>query len=139
MPNGVPVRRPVVRLATTGGFYELTAVIDSGSPISVVDARFGPTLGIETSASPAFELALRLGGASGSVPMYDVELELAPPAGVEGEPVRWRTLVAVRQDWRMPFEVLFGQLGWFDRFRTTIGSAATTVHFDVEEPRAGVG
>lgn len=112
---------------TTDAVY--LGVIDSGSPITVADPAFLIEAGIDLQASlPMMEVPLGLGAAFGRVPLYEVELELIPPVGVNGPAHRWTMLVGARPGWRLPFTILFGQRGWFDRFPTTIDADDITVH-----------
>jgi hypothetical protein len=64
------------------------------------------------------------------VPVYEVEMELRAPGDNEDAPVRWRFHLGARSNWRLPFAVLFGQRGWFERFATTIDGTATSVRID---------
>lgn len=103
-------------------------VVDSGSPITVADPAFVTEAGIDLASDrAAMEIPLGLGAAFGHVPLYEIELELVPPVGLEAPAQRWTLLVGARPGWRLPFTILFGQRGWFDRFPTTIGPCEITV------------
>ena len=128
LPDGTPVRRPVVPLLIAPHAEEFLAVVDSGSPISLADAQLFHWLGIDLrTATPLYEMPLGLGSNFGNVPVFEVELALRPPSDVLGPPVTWRLHLGARAQWRLPFPVLFGQRGWFEHFATIIDGHASTV------------
>ena len=127
LPDGTPIRRPVVPLAVAPFTEDLLAVVDSGSPISVADAQLFKWLGVDiTTVRPLYEVPLGLGAGFGKVPMFEVVLALRPPNEFD-EPVSWSLHLGARSNWRLPFAVLFGQRGWFDTFPTTIDASTTTI------------
>jgi hypothetical protein len=129
LPDGSPVRRPLVPLHVPGQRRNFLGVIDSGSPISVADASIFELLGIDLGHDePLYSVPLGLGGGFGSTAVYEVELELRPPKDVLIDAVRWRLHLAARPGWRLPFAILLGQRGWFDRFPTTIDGTQTSVN-----------
>jgi hypothetical protein len=135
LPDGSAVRRPVVTVGAHGSEREYVAVVDSGSPVSVADARIFTSLGIDLgSDSPIFEVSVGVGGQYSKVPVYEVELDLRSPPGQPSETVTWRLSLGARSGWRLPFSVLFGQRGWFDRFPTTIDATATSVELFPSKP-----
>ena len=138
LPDGSTVRRPVVTVGAPGSVRDYIAVVDSGSPVSVADSRIFASLGINIeSDAPLFEVSVGVGGAYTTVPVFVVELELRSPPGQPSETVTWRLHLGARRAWRLPFTVLFGQRGWFDRFATTIDATTTTVELFAREPAAG--
>lgn len=127
--EGSAILRPVVTLKVEVLSEDLLAVVDSGSPISVADAQLFEWLGVDLlTAQPLYEVPLNLGSNFNRIPMYEVELSLRPPDDIEAELVRWKLHLGARPNWKLPFAVLFGQQGWFDRFPTTIDGTQTTVH-----------
>jgi hypothetical protein len=128
LPDGSPILRPCVEVSVrTDAVY--LGVIDSGSPITVADPAFVTEAGIDLERDrPVMEIPVGLGAAFGHVPLYEIELDLLPPIGLDEPPRRWRLLVGARPRWRLPFTILFGQRGWFDCFPTTIGASDITVH-----------
>ena len=101
-------------------------VLDSGSPLSVTSRRFARQAGIDLdTAVPLMEVPLGLATQFDRLPMFEISLELQAPDG--SDTVSWNLPVAVRPTWRFPFEVLFGQRGWFDSFTTTFGSGHLAV------------
>lgn len=128
LPDGSMVRRPVVTVAPLASTQVLLAVVDSGSPISVADARLFDRLGIDTgNDEPLYEVPLTVGGGFGRIPVYAVELLLKPPASSTEPPLAWTLHLGARTGWHLPFAVLLGQRGWFDQFPTTIDGHSTTV------------
>lgn len=128
LPDGSAIRRPVVLVVPGRRSSTLIAVVDSGSPMSVADASLFPSLGVDLNHDqPLYSVPLTLGGGSGQIPVYFVELLLKPPASVNAEPIPWRLQIGARANWRLPFAILFGQRGWFDEFRTTIDRQSTTI------------
>lgn len=80
-------------------------VIDSGSPVSVANADLFRWLGV------------------------DIDVELHPRARSDSHdaPIPWRLELGARRRWRLPFAVLLGQRGRFDRFPTRIDATSSTV------------
>ena len=68
-------------------------------------------------------MTLRLGGSTNDVPLYDLTLEIRPPANVAGaSPVGWRGVVAVLDPWpHYGTAVILGQSGFLDTFTVTFG------------------
>jgi hypothetical protein len=122
------IRRPVVTVVAPGSPQKLQAVVDSGSPLSVADALLFPRLDVDLErAEPRFVVPLTIGRTTSPMPVYEVEFSLLPPAASSAAPVSWRLQLGARRNWHLPFTVLFGQRGWFDRFPTTIDADTTTV------------
>lgn len=133
LPDGSAVRRPVVTVGAAGSLRDYLAVIDSGSPLSVADSRLFPLLGIDIDVEvPVFTVPLAVGSGFGEVPVFEVELELRSPQDPSGDVVAWRLQLGARRGWRLPFTILFGQRGWFDRFPTMIDGSSTTVEIGSE-------
>ncbi len=126
-PDGAPIMRPVVPLMRAPGTAQLRGVIDSGSPISAANASLFGQFGIDIDTDPPlFELGLTVAGLFARAPVFEVTLWLHPPAPGE-EAVSWQLPLVARRSWRMPFAVLLGQRGWFDRFPTRIDGTTSTV------------
>jgi hypothetical protein len=129
LPNGNPVRRPVVTVSAVGSIQPLLAVLDSGSPISVADARLFERFGVDLEVdTPIYEVPLTLGGRSGKIPVFEIQLVLRPPASQVHEPdCTWNLRLGARPNWNLPFAILFGQQGWFEHFATTIDGFTSSV------------
>ncbi|TPW15514.1 MAG: hypothetical protein FD127_725 [Acidimicrobiaceae bacterium] len=126
--DGSPVLRPVVPLIVTAGMPAVLGVIDSGSPISVANADLFALLGIDIDLDqPAYGIPLSVGGGFERTPVFLVDLELRPPAGIDQANARWSLHLGARRRWRLPFAVLLGQRGWFDSFPTRIDATSSTV------------
>jgi hypothetical protein len=126
-PDGTRILRPAVPLLRSPGTAQLVGVIDSGSPISVADARLFGQLGVDVDNDPPlYEVGLTVAGHFARAPVFAVTLWLNPPAG-SGAAVSWNLPLVARRGWRLPFAVLLGQRGWFDRFPTRIDAMSCTV------------
>ncbi|MDQ3542742.1 MAG: hypothetical protein M3431_02580 [Actinomycetota bacterium] len=126
-PDGSPILRPVVPLMRAPGTARFRGVIDSGSPISAADATLFGQFGIDIDNDPPlFEVGLTVNGQFARAPVFAVTLWLHPPETGE-EAVSWQLPLVARRGWRMPFAVLLGQRGWFDRFPTRIDASSSTV------------
>ncbi len=128
LPDGSRVLRPCVLIAAPGSANRYLGVVDSGSPLTVADPVFLRACGVDPdTATPVMRVPLHLGGRSGDVSLFRVPIVLVPPSAEES-PVGWTALIGARDGgWRLPFGVLLGQRGWFDRFTTTIDATHTTV------------
>jgi len=70
---------------------------------------------------------LSVGGGFERTPVFRVELQLRSPDGADDQPLRWTLDLGARRRWRLPFDVLLGQRGWFDTFPTRIDGSISTV------------
>lgn len=132
-PDGSPILRPAVPILIPDQTSVHLGVLDSGSPLSVTSRRFARRAGIDLdTAEPVMEVPLGLATRFDRLPMFAIDLELQSPAG--SDIVSWDLMIAVRANWQFPFEVLFGQRGWFDSFTTTFGPGGLAV-----EPPASFG
>lgn len=79
-----PVLRAVVGVAAPGAPNRFAAIIDTGGPITVVAAEVLHAGGNPVARNE--KMMLRLGGSTNEVPLYDLTLEVRPPAhGVEAD------------------------------------------------------
>lgn len=135
LPDGSQILRPRVRLARPGGSDDWIGVVDSGAPLSTADSAVLRGAGVDLAAAePVMMVRVSLGGASSVLGVFMVELDLLPPDGIGEPPLRWRAELAAAPRWHLPFGVLLGQRGWFDRFPTTIDATSTTVHLPSVDP-----
>jgi hypothetical protein len=126
-PDGSRVLRPAVPLVISPGLPSVLGVLDSGSPASVANAKLFGELGVDIDRTePLYEIALTVGGRFTPTPVFEVELWLHPPER-GAEPVAWTIPLGARKGWTLPFGVLLGQRGWFDRFPTRIDASTSTV------------
>jgi hypothetical protein len=116
-----PVLRAVVGVAAPGAPNRFAAIIDTGGPITVVAAEVLHAGGDPIERSET--MVLRLGGSTTEVPLYDLTLEVRPPAHVPGlAPIAWRGVVAVLDPWpHQGTAVILGQTGFLDTFTVTFG------------------
>lgn len=126
--SGTPVLRPVVPLIVAPELPAMLGVLDSGSPVSVANADLFRWLGIDVDRSePVYELPLSVGGGFESTPVFEVELRLRAPIDGQTDSIPWRLQLGARRRWRLPFAVLLGQRGWFERFPTRIDATTSTI------------
>ena len=113
--------RAVVGVATPGAVNRFAAIIDTGGPITVVAAEVLTTGGDPADRNES--MLLRLGGSTSDVPLYDLTLEVRPPAGMgDIDPRGWRGVVAVLDPWpHHGTAVILGQSGFLETFTVTFG------------------
>lgn len=113
--------RAVVGVAAPGAPNRFAAIIDTGGPITVVAAEVLHSGGDPVERSS--RMALRLGGSTNDVALYDLTLEVRPPAhAFDATPVGWRGVVAVLDPWpHRGTAVILGQTGFLDTFTVTFG------------------
>lgn len=75
---------------------------------------------------PQTEVGLTVAGQFARAPVFAVTLWLHPPDD-NAAAVSWELPLVARRNWRLPFAVLLGQRGWFDRFPTLIDGTTCTV------------
>ena len=127
-----PILRPVVPLIVASDLPAVLGVLDSGSPISVANADLFTWLGVDIdSGEPLYEIPLSVGGGFERTPVFRVSLKLRSPDN-DAEAAPWSLDLGARSRWRLPFAVLLGQRGWFDRFPTRIDATTSTVELHAE-------
>lgn len=116
-----PVLRAVVGAATPGAPSRFAAIIDTGGPITVVVSEMLLTGGDPVRRSET--MLLRLGGSTNEVGLYDLTLEIRPPASApSASPISWRSIVAVLDPWpHQGTAVILGQTRFLDTFTVTFG------------------
>jgi len=127
-PTGRYVYRPVVNITLIGpdgpgGPEEATfhALVDSGA--ERVLATPGVARQIRVTPDRDHPTPLKIGGETRLVHPADVTLRLAPELGLPG--VEWQAEVGFFNEWTSaPWQVLLGQVGFFDRFTVTFGRHA---------------
>lgn len=116
-----PVLRAVVGVAAPAAPNRFAAIIDTGGPITVVAAEVLHFGGDPIQRNE--KMLLRLGGSTSEVPLYDLTLEVRPPAhAVDATAISWRGVVAVLDPWpHHGTAVILGQSGFLDAFTVTLG------------------
>jgi hypothetical protein len=126
-PDGSPVLRPAVPVVVSPSLPAVLGVLDSGSPASVADATLFDLAGVDIEHDePLYEIPLTVGGRFRPTPVFEVRLWLQPPEP-DGAPLPWTLPLGARSGWKLPFGVLLGQRGWFDRFPTRIDATSSMV------------
>ena len=116
-----PVLRAVVGVAAPAAPNRFAAIIDTGGPITVVAAEVLHFGGDPIQRNE--KMLLRLGGSTSEVPLYDLTLEVRPPAhAVDATAISWRGVVAVLDPWpHHGTAVILGQSGFLDAITVTLG------------------
>lgn len=116
-----PVLRAVVRVSTPGEPGAVSALIDTGAPVTIVGRSFFELC--RDAVDTGTTMVLRLGGSTSVVPLHRITLEARPPYGARGaEPIAWTSLVAVLDPWpHLGTAIMLGQIGFLDTFTVTFG------------------
>lgn len=111
----------MIGVAAPGVPSRFAAIIDTGGPITVVAAEVLGSGGDPVERNET--MMLRLGGSTNEVLLYDLTLEVRPPADRgDAIPIRWRGMVAVLEPWpHHGTAVILGQSGFLDTFTVTFG------------------
>jgi hypothetical protein len=106
----------------------MLGVLDSGSPVSVANADLFRWLGIDIDqAEPVYEMPLSVGGGSSRHPYSMSNYSSGRQPTGRSSRFPWRLQLGARRRWRLPFAVLLGQPGWFERFPTRIDRSTSTI------------
>ncbi len=80
------------------------------------------------------EITLGIGGENLPVRFLHASLVLQPPPDREGAaPITWETEVGFIDQWRAPWQVLVGQVGFFDHFTVSMHRHALAVALEPYE------
>jgi hypothetical protein len=115
-----------------GATRSWAALIDTGAPLTIVRGALLIEGGDPVDTGQT--MVLRIGGSTNEVPLYDLTLEVRPPAPFRSSsPIAWRGLVAVLDPWpHQGTAIMLGQSGFLDAFAVTFGPDG----FVVEPARA---
>lgn len=108
---------------------KVEALIDSGSEHTLCAPWIARALGLDLG--DAFrELPLGIGGNTLTARFLDVSLRIYAPQPNGNEFFEWQTEVGFVDEWRPPWQILLGQVGFLDRFTVTMhrGAQAFAVH-----------
>jgi hypothetical protein len=123
-----PLLRPVVTVrlaATNAGSQNLAALVDSGSDHTVAAPWIAQDIGV--LPDPSREIMLKIGGSARRVRFADVTMQLLPPergifvGGYDATEVHeWHVQLGFFTEWQSPpWNIVLGQVGFFDRFTIT--------------------
>jgi hypothetical protein len=137
-PTGRYVYRPIVSITLVGatgpeGREEATffALVDSGAERVLAAPGIARQIGVTPDRD--HPTPLKIGGETRLVHPADVTLRLAPEPGLPG--VEWQAEVGFFSEWTSaPWQVLLGQVGFFDQFTVTLGRQA--LQLAIEEVEA---
>jgi hypothetical protein len=123
-PQGRTVYRPVVPITLAGADEDLAvtffALVDSGCERCVASRGVARQIGVEPDTSR--QIVIKIGGDQRMASPADVTLRLAPEQGAK--PIEWRAEVDFLAEWRGPWQVVLGQIGFFDQFTVTFCRSA---------------
>jgi hypothetical protein len=124
-PKGRFVYRPVVSITLIGaeGPEEATfyALVDSGAERVLAAPGVARQIGVTPDRHDS--TPLKIGGEKRLVHPADVTLRLAPEPGLPG--VEWQAEVGFFSEWTSaPWQVVLGQVGFFDQFTVTFSRSA---------------
>jgi hypothetical protein len=127
-PTGRYVYRPIVSITLVGatgpeGPEEATffALVDSGAERVLAAPGIARQIGVTPDRD--HPTPLKIGGETRLVHPADVTLRLAPEPGLPG--VEWQAEVGFFSEWTSaPWQVLLGQVGFFDQFTVTFSRGA---------------
>jgi len=127
-PTGRHVYRPVVNITLVGpdgpdGPEEATflALVDSGAERVLAAPGVARQIGVAPDRDHGEPL--KIGGEVRMVHPAEVTLRLAPEPGLPG--MEWRAEVGFFSQWTSaPWQVLLGQVGFFDQFTVTFSRRA---------------
>jgi hypothetical protein len=117
------VLRPVVPITLVGQDEDHEArvwgIVDSGAERTLAAPGLARQIGV--NPDPNRRIHLGIGGDTRAVRFADVTLRLRPSedAGPD-DSVEWRTEVGFIEQWKPPWAVLLGQVGFFDNFTVTL-------------------
>lgn len=107
-------------VATPGSSTRFSAIIDTGGPITVIANEVLAAGGEPVERGDT--MMLRLGGTTSEVTLFDLTLEVRPPASMDADPMPWRGVVAALDPWpHQGTAVILGQSGFLDTFTVTLG------------------
>ena len=132
-PQGRTVYRPVVPVTLVGPEedYAVTffALVDSGCERCVAAPGVARQIGVEPDTSRT--VVLKIGGEQRMASPADVTFRLSPERGTE--PTEWRAEVDFLTEWRAPWQVVLGQVGFFDQFTVTFSRSALQLAIEPAE------
>jgi hypothetical protein len=134
-PTGRIVYRPVVSITLVGPEVDddatLFALVDSGAERVLAAPGVARQIGVKPDRDQ--HTPLKIGGETRLVHPADVTLRLAPEPGMPG--VEWQAEVGFFSEWTSaPWQVILGQVGFFDQFTVTFGRQA--LQLAIEEVEA---
>lgn len=119
----VPLR-PLVELRLSPAGPRYYGLIDSGSEHTLLSPIVAREAGIE--GDPQKEIILGIGGGSQRVRYTTTSIKLLRH-GDSDEGIEWTAEVGVMNTWRPPYQIILGQVGFFDRFAVCFHRSAQAV------------
>lgn len=133
-PQGRTVYRPVVPVTLVGPEAEnaatFLALVDSGCERCLAAPGIARQIGVEPDADQ--QVPMRIGGDTRMARPAQVSLRLAPEQGAGY--VEWLAEVDFFTEWTSsPWQVLLGQVGFFDQFTVTLSRSARQLAIESAE------
>jgi hypothetical protein len=134
--------RPIIEVALLGpsGRQVVPALVDSGSEHTLAAPWLARAVGVVPDEERS--ISLGIGGDTQRVGFAHATLALLPPkTAPPRQPIEWEAEVGFFNRWRPPWQLLLGQIGFFDRFTVTMHRHAQAVAvegFDVFDGRFGM-
>ena len=124
-PRQREVLRPIVSVRLGGGEWStpVFALADSGSE-HILAAPWLPSDALIDVDTPKYETVLGIGGDRLPVRFADARMRLQHPDGDDDDYVEWEVEIGFPRTWRISWQILLGQVGFFDRFTVSMHRAA---------------
>jgi hypothetical protein len=121
--RGRTVFRPVVRFSIGAVRPIVDALVDTGCEPVLADSSLALIAGIDLS-NPIDVERIGIGGGLVEARFVEVTGHLHPPVGIDAEPIAWTLDVGFIDSWRPLYPCLLGNVGFLDRFTTTVSRFA---------------
>jgi hypothetical protein len=131
-PDTDVVLRPVIEVWITGpdGTEKPAALVDAGAENTIVSPGLCRIVGIEPD--PTKTTTLGVGGRFRHCEFAEVTFRIAPFERPVDEAVAWTAEVAVPTDWEPPWQVLLGQVGFFDQFTVSTSRISQAIAIEAQ-------
>lgn len=120
--GGRMVLRPLVEVSVAGAVameQKILALVDSGSEHTLAAPGIARAIGLDPG--DAFrEISLGIGGDTVRAHFLDGSMRLHPPGGSIDDFEEWPVEIGFVHQWRAPWQILLGQVGFFSRWTVTI-------------------
>lgn len=118
--GGRAVLRPIVTVRVETQRDPLFALVDSGSERTLLAPWIARDAGLDLTKAIR-QITLGIGGDNVQVDLIECRLVLEPPAGLQAPSIPWEAEVGiVVGQWRPPWQILLGQIGFHDHFTVSM-------------------
>jgi hypothetical protein len=120
------VLRPIVLVGFLDLEQKVEALVDSGCEHVLAAPWIARALGLDLEG--AFrEINLGIGGETRRVRFLDVSIRLYAPPPSDDAYIEWNAEVGFPHEWRPTWQVLLGQVGFYDQFTVTMHRGAQSL------------